>query len=137
MRIWKVDGKEQNDIPRGITIARDMLATPMAPKNHPHKVEYIDTNHTTPAWILVCDHVRNFPQELATAIHAKQCHFNHVDGCSWDYESFAGSTPAGNNVRSKYLDKAYAMMVVIKGIYDTGCSDEDAYSIAIRILGTM
>ena len=27
-------------------------------------------------------------QELATAIHAKMCHWNHIDQCGWHYEGW-------------------------------------------------
>lgn len=36
--------------------------------------------------------------ELATILHKKQCHVNHVDQCSWDYE----------NDWSAYTHKQYA-----------------------------
>lgn len=139
MRIYRVDGIEHTEIPHGVSIARDGKSTPIPPKDYPHKVEYIDTHDTTPEWILVCDHQRNFPQELATAIHSKQCHFNHVDGCSWDYESFAGTSPAGNSTRRQYMNKANAMLSAFKSVVNPpdGRVEEAAYNLAIRILGIL
>ena len=39
---------------------------------------------------------------LAEMIHSKMCRWNHVDGCSWDYESWE---KIGDS-RQRYLDKA-------------------------------
>lgn len=43
---------------------------------------------------------------LAEAIHSKQCHWNHEDGCGWFYENW--SKPG--HAREKYLGKADAML---------------------------
>lgn len=45
-------------------------------------------------------------QELAGLIHKKRCHWNHMDQCGWDYESWdkPGST------RDRYLGLANTVL---------------------------
>lgn len=33
------------------------------------------------------------PVAIATLMHSKLCHWNHVDGCSWEYESWETPGP--------------------------------------------
>lgn len=41
-------------------------------------------------------------QQLANVLHAKQCHWNHIDACGWDYSSWNAPCPT----RIEYLKKA-------------------------------
>ncbi len=131
MRIYRVDGKEQMDIPNGITIARDGKSTPIAPPKYPHKVEYIETTDATPQWTVVCDHKRNFPQELAESIHGK------FDGCGWHYGNW--DEPRMDPMRQRYLDKANALLSVISAEINPLAvkREEAAFELAIRILDTL
>jgi len=45
-------------------------------------------------------------QRLAEAIHSKQCHWNHTDGCGWYYEKWDSPSYSKN----EYLKKANAML---------------------------
>jgi hypothetical protein len=45
-------------------------------------------------------------QLLANIIHKKQCRWNHIDGCGWDYESW--DNPGYS--RLEYLKKAESML---------------------------
>jgi hypothetical protein len=133
MRVFRVDGKEQDKMPEGFGIARDGKSTPIAPDGYPHKVEYLDTTDAPPKWILVCNHKRDFPQELAWAIHGKFCHASHTDGCDWHYSNWDDRLMCPT--RRRYLDKANAMLTVLHKVSHS--SDEMAFNLAIRILETL
>lgn len=106
MRIWRLDGVESTDIPKGILIARNGKATPSAPPNYPHKVEYLDTARPTVEWIVVCDNERDPVRELAEALHGKLCRLHHDDGgCGWGWDSW---DKPGND-RQRYEAKAREM----------------------------
>ena len=133
MRIWKIDGKEQTEVPKGILIARDMKATPSAPIDFPHKVEYLDTDELSNGWILVCNGRRNFSHELADRIHGKMCHYSHEDQCSYHYHKWGDISP--NSPRQKYLDKANSVLSAIlaqnrnvseDAVFTTACIVSDA-----------
>lgn len=48
-------------------------------------------------------------QELAGALHALKCHYNHTDGCSWEYE-YQGKTPDWTrDAHKSYFIKALAL----------------------------
>lgn len=49
-------------------------------------------------------------QRVAEVLHKIQCRWNHTDGCSWEYETWYGATPAGNSTRSRYLKKAQKLL---------------------------
>jgi hypothetical protein len=42
-------------------------------------------------------------KRLAELIHDKVCHWNHTDGCDWDYETWGG---VNSTTRERYLEKA-------------------------------
>lgn len=44
--------------------------------------------------------------KLAETIHANQCRHNHVDQCSWDYETWDKI----GRVRQNYLDKSRKLL---------------------------
>lgn len=48
-------------------------------------------------------------RRLAEVIHNKMCRWNHIDGCSWGYESWADIGRA----REKYLKKAVGILKVV------------------------
>jgi hypothetical protein len=43
---------------------------------------------------------------IAETLHSMRCRLNHTDGCSWYYETWDSSTPAGNSERARWLEKA-------------------------------
>lgn len=47
-------------------------------------------------------------QELATAIHGKTCHWNHIDQCGWEYDSW--DQPRKSDTKSNYLKKAQTIL---------------------------
>ncbi len=49
-------------------------------------------------------------QKVAEMLHKLQCHWNHTDGCGWEYETWDGVTPAGNSTRAGYLKKAHRLL---------------------------
>lgn len=46
--------------------------------------------------------------ELATAIHGKTCHWNHIDQCGWEYDSW--DQPRKSDTKSNYLKKAQTIL---------------------------
>jgi hypothetical protein len=48
----------------------------------------------------------NDPRAIAEYLHSLKCHLHHEDQCSWFYETWDGSTPAGNSERGRWLAKA-------------------------------
>lgn len=52
----------------------------------------------------------NTPEiKLATLLHQKLCHSNHIDYCGWDYESWGNMGYA----KESYLAKAKAILSVV------------------------
>ena len=50
---------------------------------------------------------------LATNLHARHCHSEDGEGCTWNYESWNnvdGETVAADSVRQKYLSKAHKLL---------------------------
>lgn len=47
-------------------------------------------------------------RELATAIHGKTCHWNHIDQCGWEYDSW--DQPRKSDTKSNYLKKAQTIL---------------------------
>ena len=43
-------------------------------------------------------------QRLAEVIHSKLCHWNHTDGCSWEYEKWENYQ--SGHAKKQYLNKA-------------------------------
>lgn len=134
MRIWRVDDKEQTDIPQGILIARDGKGTPSAPDGYPHKVEFLDTHWNPVAWRVICSNQRNYEQELAEILHSKLCRSNHDDQCGWYYKSFS-DLPL-DATRRRYLDKAEALLEVIRDTAEDIPALE-AYQAAVKIVGVL
>jgi hypothetical protein len=63
-------------------------------------------------------------QQLATVLHAKQCHHNHIDGCGWYYESWTKDVPANRGgTRQRWVEKAEKLL-------STGKSLEELVEIA-------
>ena len=56
-------------------------------------------------------------QRIAEAVHGKQCHWNHTDGCDWYYHSWNNCYLEKNprSVRAEYLAKATSMLEVTGG----------------------
>ena len=90
MRIYRVNDKEQMELPPGFTVARDGLSTPIPPNGYVGKVEYIDTHHASPCWRTACDTQPNYVEDLAVTLHTYLCGNHHsadaVDsGCKFDH----------------------------------------------------
>ena len=51
-------------------------------------------------------------EELAVALHKKQCRWNHTDGCGWYYEYNKGSHDWNGYSHKEYLTKAHNMIKV-------------------------
>ena len=45
-------------------------------------------------------------QRVAEAIHAKECHYSHIDGCSWEYDNWNSTS----GPRPRYLKKAMSLL---------------------------
>lgn len=45
-------------------------------------------------------------QQLAVQLHTLLCHYNHTDGCSWDYENSGGRIDWKGHAHGRYLEKA-------------------------------
>lgn len=43
-------------------------------------------------------------QRLATEIHQRTCHLDHMERCGWDYDNW--TDPARGRTRQRYLEKA-------------------------------
>lgn len=43
-------------------------------------------------------------QRLATEIHQRTCHLDHIERCGWDYENW--NNAVRNYTRERYLEKA-------------------------------
>jgi hypothetical protein len=48
--------------------------------------------------------------ELAELLHKRLCHWNHTDGCSWEYEDW--SNLHGNSARCEFAKKAEKILKV-------------------------
>jgi hypothetical protein len=127
MLIYRIDGKEQMDNP---------LPDGANPRLFLHKVEYLDTTHDSPTWIVICDNLPKFDQKLATNLHDRFCsnhgYSNAGKDCSWGNSSW-DDLQLGIK-RQSYLDKAKSMMIAIREISDKPLSDENAYNAAIHII---
>lgn len=133
MRIWKVDDKEQTQIPEGV--GSDGLKVPICPSTYPHKLEYLDTHDVSPVWRTLCDNRRNFKKELANIIHGKQCHFSHEDQCSYFRDGLSGG-----EVRRKWQDKAFNLLRVLDPYVFPNAPlnrDEAAFQLASDILSVL
>lgn len=45
-------------------------------------------------------------QRLAISLHSLLCHYNHIDGCSWEYEGSKNIPEWTGHAHSRYLTKA-------------------------------
>lgn len=63
-------------------------------------------------------------QELATAIHGKTCHWNHIDQCGWEYDSW--DQPRKSDTKSNYLKKA-------RTILNTGVTFDQAMKVITNL----
>jgi hypothetical protein len=45
-------------------------------------------------------------KQLAITLHGLLCHWNHVDGCSWEYEGDKNGADWGGSAHESYLEKA-------------------------------
>jgi|TARA_R110000824_G_scaffold105368_8_gene249347 hypothetical protein len=50
---------------------------------------------------------------LAEMIHSKMCHWNHIDGCGWHYESWDNI----GDSRQRYIDKANFILAQVQFEY--------------------
>ena len=66
-------------------------------------------------------------EKLAITLHDMLCHWNHIDGCSWTYESTKGRHDWTGHAHSAYMQKA----IIVKAICDRNHISVDA---AIEIL---
>ena len=55
----------------------------------------------------------NLPEEyqVAEKLHSMLCHWNHTDGCSWEYESWKEP----RDTRMRYVEKAENLLAFTKG----------------------
>lgn len=51
---------------------------------------------------------------IAESLHSAKCNWNHTDGCSWFYETWDGSTGAGNRERMIWVGKARNLVAKAK-----------------------
>mgnify|MGYP001601850508 CR=1 FL=1 len=60
----------------------------------------------------------NDARAVAEVLHAKECRWNHIDGCSWEYETWDGEKPAGNREHMRWYEKAVKLIDIAqaKGI---------------------
>ena len=66
-------------------------------------------------------------EQLAITLHSILCHWNHIDGCSWEYEGLpGGKTDWNGRAHSKYLEKGRKMLAFCKC---NGITAKDAVSI--------
>lgn len=49
-------------------------------------------------------------ERLAITLHELLCRWNHVDGCSWEYEGNGGKTDWNGHAHSEYLKKGRQML---------------------------
>jgi hypothetical protein len=47
---------------------------------------------------------------LAVNLHDTLCHFNHVDGCGWDYEFKGKAHDWKGHVHARYLEKSHKLL---------------------------
>lgn len=59
------------------------------------------------------------PVALAELLHSKKCHWNHTDGCGWEYESWERP----GHARNEYLAQAEKLL-----------ADAKAEGISVKIL---
>lgn len=50
-------------------------------------------------------------ERLAVQLHKMLCHWNHTDGCSWEYEFSNGQVEWHGHAHGKYLRKARCMLM--------------------------
>lgn len=65
-------------------------------------------------------------QQLAIKLHSMLCGWNHIDGCSWEYEGDGGKTDWNGHAHSKYLVKGRKMLSFCQ---THGISTKDAVAI--------
>lgn len=49
-------------------------------------------------------------EQLAITLHSMLCHWNHTDGCSWEYEGSGGKTDWNGHAHKQYLEKGRKML---------------------------
>jgi hypothetical protein len=65
-------------------------------------------------------------KRLAIAIHDKQCHWNHTDGCSWFYaKDDVAETWTSEHSHIQYLEKAHNVLAVAD------------YDVALRVMNAL
>lgn len=65
-------------------------------------------------------------QQLAIKLHSMLCGWNHIDGCSWEYEGDGGKTDWNGHAHSRYLVKGRKMLSFCQ---THGISTKDAVAI--------
>lgn len=55
------------------------------------------------------------PRTVAEFLHDTECGFNHTDMCGWGYETWEGTTPAGNSTKARWLKKAERFIKLAEG----------------------
>ena len=55
--------------------------------------------------------------KLAEVLHSKLCHWNHIDGCGWDYENWDNVKGGDSGSRGRYLEKS--INIINKVGYET------------------
>lgn len=132
MILYRLDnGLATTNRPDGVM--SNPAGVPIAPVHYPHKVKYLDTDHPEKGWLLVCDNMRRYDQELADILHGHSCHADHSGGdCSWHYHSWKDFSR--DSTRQRYLDKANALLRVVRG---RGFTDEGAFDLAQDVIAVI
>jgi hypothetical protein len=65
-------------------------------------------------------------EQLAITLHSLLCHWNHTDGCSWEYEGSGGKTDWNGYAHKEYLTKGRKMLAFCQC---KGISSKDAVKI--------
>ena len=50
------------------------------------------------------------PTAIAELLHSKQCRWNHIDGCGWEYENWENP----GHARQEYREKAVSLLAKAK-----------------------
>ncbi len=57
-------------------------------------------------------------QMLADLMHGRMCHSNHIDGCSWEYENWNSIRTHEKPTKTRYLDRATKVLVLVNNDLD-------------------